>query len=251
MKDYSIKWKKGDLIKLGKVVSNFNKKIAAADKTNKENIDFLPDLKKFENIKDSITTRREFNRIINSLKRINKADALDLVYTKSGEEISMWELNETRIQARIRIRQLNKEIEAFQTSKTNNQLMGSERYGEIKKEIEDIKNIDLKKGYDFKKIMRSIQTKGTADWTFKMNIVFKNNYLEALKDYQNEPYYNELIKKIQDLNPNDFYNMIKDNNLIDFLNADWYRLDRNKYSNLLRELDIANIPDYNYGSYSE
>lgn len=248
MAESVIRWRRRDYAKLGRAVANFNKKVLKADKSAAQ---FLPELKNYKNVKDSIQTRREFNRIVNSLSRINKADALDLVFTKSGEELTMWELNETRIQARIRLRQLNKEIEEYKTEATNNQLMGSERIGEIKKEIEDIKNLETKKGYDLKKLMGSIQKKGTSDYEFKMNVIFKNNYLAALKDFENQPYYDELIKTIKSLNPNEFYQLMKDNNLIDFLSADWYRLDRNKYSNLLRNLDIADIPDYNFGAYEE
>lgn len=245
MADSVIKWRRSDYTKLGKAVANFNRKISAATKNkNVANIDFLPELKQYKNVKDAITTRREFNRVVNSLSRINKADALDLVFTKSGEELTAWELNETKIQARTRLRQLNKEIEEFQTS--NNNLMGNERMAEIKKEMFDIKNLETKKGYDFKKLVENIQRKGTSDWEFKMNIVFKNNYLEALKDYENQPYYDELINKIKNLNPTEFYNMIKENNLIDFLSADWYRKDKEKFGQLLYNLDIASDTEYEY-----
>ena len=245
MADSVIKWRRSDYTKLGKAVANFNRKINAATKNkNVANIDFLPELKQYKNVKDAITTRREFNRVVNSLSRINKADALDLVFTKSGEELTAWELNETKIQARTRLRQLNKEIEEFQTS--NNNLMGNERMAEIKKEMFDIKNLETKKGYDFKKLVENIQRKGTSDWEFKMNIVFKNNYLEALKDYENQPYYDELIDKIKNLNPTEFYNMIKENNLIDFLSADWYRKDKEKFGQLLYNLDIASDTEYEY-----
>lgn len=245
MADSVIRWRRSDYTKLGKAVANFNRKISAATKNkNVANIDFLPELKKYKNVKDAITTRREFNRVVNSLSRINKADALDLVFTKSGEELTAWELNETKIQARTRLRQLNKEIEEFQTS--NNNLMGNERMAEIKKEMFDIKNLETKKGYDFKKLVENIQRKGTSDWVFKMNIVFKNNYLEALKDYENQPYYDELIKKIKNLNPTEFYNMIKENNLIDFLSADWYRKDKEKFGQLLYNLDIVSDTEYEY-----
>lgn len=245
MADSVIRWKRSDYTKLGKAVANFNRKISAATKNkNVANIDFLPELKQYKNVKDAITTRREFNRVVNSLSRINKADALDLVFTKSGEELTAWELNETKIQARTRLRQLNKEIEEFQTS--NNNLMGNERMAEIKKEMFDIKNLETKKGYDFKKLVENIQRKGTSDWEFKMNIVFKNNYLEALKDYENQPYYDELINKIKNLNPTEFYNMIKENNLIDFLNADWYKKDKEKFGQLIYNLDIVSDTEYEY-----
>ena len=134
MAESQIRWKKSDYLRLGKAVANFNRQVIKADKANKMSVNFLPELKKYKNVKDSITTRREFNRVINSLSRINKADALDLIYLKSGEEISNWEYQETKRQAKILERNLQKEIEEY---KVKDGLMGNERIGEIKATLQN------------------------------------------------------------------------------------------------------------------
>lgn len=242
MADSLIRWKRSDYAKLGRAVANFNRQVIKQKKDN-INPDFLPELKKYKNVKDAITTRREFNRIVNSLARINKSDALNLIYLKSGQEISKWEYQETKRQARLLERSLQKEIEEYHVTKG---VMGNERIAEIKMKLNQIQSFENQPMENQEKIIKEIQKKGTSDWEFKMNITFKNNYLEALKDYENQPYYDKLVEKIRNLNPNQFYSMIKENNLIDFLSAGWYKLDKDKYAQLINTLDIGNLENYEY-----
>lgn len=242
MADSLIRWKRSDYAKLGRAVANFNRQVTKQKKDN-INPDFLPELKKYKNVKDAITTRREFNRIVNSLARINKSDALDLIYLKSGQEISKWEYQETKRQARLLERSLQKEIEEYHVTKG---VMGNERIAEIKMKLNQIQSFENQPMENQEKIIKEIQKKGTSDWEFKMNITFKNNYLEALKDYENQPYYDKLVEKIRNLNPNQFYSMIKENNLIDFLSAGWYKLDKDKYAQLINTLDIGDLENYEY-----
>lgn len=243
MATYPIKWRRRDFAKLGRAVANFNREVIKAREGNKLAVDFLPDLKEYHNVKNAITTRREFNRVINSLARINKADALDLIYSKSGEETTNWELQETRRQARLLVRGLQKEIEEYPTREG---IMGNERIEDIKIQIDKVLNFETAKAYDYKQIMKEIQKKGTTDWEFKMQITFKENYLQALTDYENQPYYEELIQTIKNLNPSEFYNLIKENNLIDFLSADWYKLDKDKYAQLINNLNVGKLKNYEY-----
>lgn len=124
--------------------------------------------------------------------------------------------------------------------------MGDEKIAENKVILQRLQEYETKKGYDYKSIMKEIQRKGTTDWEFKMQITFKENFLQALKDYENQPYYEELVKKIKNLNPTEFYETIKENNLIDFISAGWYKLDKDKYSMLINSLNIGSLEDYEY-----
>lgn len=243
MATYPIKWRRSDYAKLGHAVANFNREVIKAREGNKMSVNFLPALKQYGNIKNAITTRREFNRVVNSLERINKADALDLVYSKSGEEMTNWELQETRRQQKLYIRNLQKEIEDYPMREG---VMGNERVEEIKAKLETVREWEMQKKYEYKKLMNEIQKRGTEDWEFKMQVTFKENYLKALEDYENQPFYEELIETIQGLNPADFYEVIKNNNLIDFLSADWYKLDRDKYAQLVNNLNVGKLENYEF-----
>ena len=63
-----IRWKRGDFIKLGRAVSEFNKEIAK----NEQVIDSLalPEKVEYKDLRDSIMTREGLNYYIQSLKRI-------------------------------------------------------------------------------------------------------------------------------------------------------------------------------------
>lgn len=69
-KQYNIRWKQGDYVKLGKAVAEFNRKISKIQ--TEENKMYLPSFEKYEWQKENIKTRQEFNRVINSLKRFSQ-----------------------------------------------------------------------------------------------------------------------------------------------------------------------------------
>lgn len=64
----AIRWSRGDYIRLGKAVSQFNKEINK-NKTI-ENSLFLPDEINYKELRDSIQTREGLNSYVEGLKRI-------------------------------------------------------------------------------------------------------------------------------------------------------------------------------------
>ena len=56
-----IRWKKGDYIRLGKAVSDFNKRVKELESID---VDYLPDLKNYKDIKSEILSRNELNRVL-------------------------------------------------------------------------------------------------------------------------------------------------------------------------------------------
>ena len=59
-----IRLKRGDYIRLSKAVSRFNNVINTANELDMDN---LPDIQTYSELKSNITTRKELNRVINSL----------------------------------------------------------------------------------------------------------------------------------------------------------------------------------------
>lgn len=106
--EYKIKWKKGDAIKLGKAIADFNKKINRLQA--EEDALYLPEKLNYTEEKENITTRRELNRKIASLKRFQKEGAEALYTTKAGEELTKWERSELEKEKRIAERRLQKEL---------------------------------------------------------------------------------------------------------------------------------------------
>ena len=94
MAESKINWKRGDYVKLGRAVSDFNKKINRLK--TEENALYLPEEINYNVAKSGITTRRELNRIINSLKRFQREGAEELYTTEAGVNLSKWERRELR-----------------------------------------------------------------------------------------------------------------------------------------------------------
>ena len=85
-------WSRGDYIKLGKAVANFNRKVKRIE--TKENMAYLPDLLDYQKIKHTTSTRNEYNRILKYIKQFQNEGQEKLVklpsrnvHYKMGERI--------------------------------------------------------------------------------------------------------------------------------------------------------------------
>lgn len=215
MADSLIKWKRSDYIKLGKAVSDFNKKI---NKLNaEENKLYLPEKIEYKEAKENITTRRELNRLINSLRRFQKEGAEDLYTTQSGETITKWERRELGIQSRIAQIRLQNELKQLNTPNEEGYSrvqMGSIRAREIEAQLRNLKQIETKAGYEFKKLKSRLATQGQSDYSMKKAIVFKKNYIEEMKKYSHFDNYDLLMKKLNSItNPISFFEYVSQNEL--------------------------------------
>lgn len=75
-----IRWKQSDYIKLGKAIKAYNKKVENLQ--DEYSSSYLPSLIDYKEAKTSITTRKELNRLLNSLKQFQKENATDLYVTE-------------------------------------------------------------------------------------------------------------------------------------------------------------------------
>ena len=93
MADNLIRWKRGDYVKLAKAVNKYNKQV---NELQSKGIDYVPEVKNYQSLKNDIYTRKELNRIVNSLKKfsIETAKKVDL---PSGESMTSWEYKEIRL----------------------------------------------------------------------------------------------------------------------------------------------------------
>ena len=215
MADSRINWKRGDYISLGRAVSNFNKKIRELQA--EENKLYLPDEINYKEAKENITTRRELNRLINSLRRFQKEGAEDLYKTQSGEEITKWERRELGIQSRIAQTRLQNELKTLNEpteSGFSRAQMGSMRVREINAQIKNLKNIESAVGYEFNRLRERLSRMGTSDYTMKKAIVFRENYLKEMEKYSHFDNYEKLMKKLRSFtNPISFFNFVSQNEL--------------------------------------
>ena len=215
MADARINWKRGDYISLGRAVSNFNKKIRELQA--EENKLYLPDEINYKEAKENITTRKELNRIVNSLRRFQRKGAEDLYTTQAGENITKWERRELGIQSRIAQTRLRAELKTLNEpieGGFSRALMGSMRVREIEAQMKNLKNIEGLVGYEFNRLRERISRMGTSDYTMKKAIVFRENYLKEMEKYSHFDNYEKLMKKLKSFtNPVSFYNFVSQNEL--------------------------------------
>lgn len=95
MAESLIRWSRKDTAKLSYAIRQFNKK--RNELISDENALYFPDEIEYKEAKRNITTRREFNRYLNMIKRFSKEDATELYTTKAGEQMTKWTRRELRL----------------------------------------------------------------------------------------------------------------------------------------------------------
>lgn len=211
-----IRWKKGDYIKLGQAVSSFNKLVQQI------NEEYLPEIKDYKEIKERITSRKELNRVINSLKRANMENLLASRVLESGEEISQYEWKEINLSRRRALKNLQAEKESILSNRPSIG-MGDERLSEIRAIEESFSKLQLKTGADLKRLKERIYNVGRSDYKLAKDKLFMDNFYKALEGISNFQNY-ELLKKELDKikNPTRFYEYVKQSPILMDLFL-WYK----------------------------
>lgn len=216
MAQSQIRWKRGDYVRLGQAVAQFNKKINALQ--SEERKLYLPETINYSEQKENITTRQELNRVINSLRRFNLEGAEDIYKTEAGEEITKWERQELGIQKGIVTRRLTQELKELNTpmeSGYSRVQMGSVRAREIEAQLKNLEKLESKKGYEFERLRKRIHNVGVADYTMRKAITYRENYFLMLESYKSFDNYDKLVAKLESIkNPVAFYEFVSQNELL-------------------------------------
>ena len=210
MADNLIRWKKGDYVRLGRAINKFNKEVKALEK---EGYNYLPEVKSYQSIKENIYTRKELNRLINSMKKFTIETAKE-IETPSGLKLTSWEFKELKL-ARNRARK-------FLEGKLEQQELANPyaKYGLETKEIEQTKKTisslgrleTATPGFDLNRIMDRIKRLGSYDITMKKADQYRKNYMEALEHMSNYENYDLLKEKLESIkNPEQFYEFVSEN----------------------------------------
>lgn len=216
MADAQIRWNRSDYSKLSYEIRQFNLKIKRLQK--EENRLYLPETINYQDTKQNITTRKELNRIINSLRRFGEEGAEELYVTDAGQEITKWERKELGIQKGIATRRLNKELAELNTPNDQGYSrvqMGSVRAREIEAQLKNLGTLESKTGYEFERLKRRIQNIGTSDYGMRKAITYQENYFSMLESYKNFDNYEALYNRLKEIkNPIEFYDFVSQNELL-------------------------------------
>lgn len=204
-----IRFRRKDAGKLSYAVRQFNNKIRELEGIERE---FAPEELNYYDLKQNITTRREFNRVIKSLKRFTREHQEDIVKLDSGENISKWERHELNLASRRAEKTLTIELMKETQKPINVFGMKSNRIREIEATLKNISDVEKVTGTKFRRIKERIFALGTQDKNLKKAKIFKENYLKGLSDKQFKSFKNyDLFMKYINTNlknPLKFYDII-------------------------------------------
>lgn len=247
--DSLINWRRGDYIKLGKAVKEFNRIIDQFDSPENS---YLPSYKSYENLKEHITSRNELNRIIKSLKRANEENLLKKVELPSGATVSSWEYSELKKGQKRALRNIQSERETI-LSERQSIGMGEERLSELREAEETVTDVFNRTGGSLEYAKKRIELSGRLDYGISKDKLFMDNFYKALEGAKGFKNYELLEKKLSKIkNPTKFYEYVKQSPfLMDIFY--WYKnVDVNLYggfdsneeafdSSLLFHLDISEV----------
>ena len=210
MADSLIRWKRGDYIKLSKAVASYNRKLNAIDNNEAK---YLPSLKNYKQLKKTIMSRKEFNRVVKSLKRFNIGGAEDVVNLPSGESITKWEYHEVKLARNRALNKLREEgrgiIEA-DYYEAPSEKMGSKRLKEISRTIDRYEGLELQTGSNLKETIKSVMTQGRFDIDLVRFEQFRTNFMNALEEMSTYDNFEELKYKLEQIkNPEEFHDFIE------------------------------------------
>ena len=204
--DSLIRWKRGDSIRLGRAISRFNKII---NEIEVEERDVLPEIRNFKEIKENINTRKELNRVINSLNRANEENLKQTREYASGEALSAWEYAEVNKAMRRAMRNLESERAGILASRESIG-MGDERLSEIRAIENSLETLGSRKGAEFERVKGRIFSLGKSDYKITRDKQFQENFYKALEGISNFQNYEALKHELDKIkNPSKFYDYVK------------------------------------------
>lgn len=210
--DSLIRWTRKDRSRLDSAMKKFNREVRSLSSANIK----VPDTKKFSDLVQHISTRRELENVIDSLNAFNERTATTQVALQSGEKVSLYEYNEVSKRKEQAERNLYVELNKIQNDRMakQNKYMGEERISEIQETLETI--MDYTKDFDkFSQTASRTKSIGRTDYTFSRQVQFRRNFMKALDNVKNFEHYKDLKNELSKYrNPEKFYEYVKKSNVL-------------------------------------
>lgn len=186
----SIRWSKGDYIRLGKAVADFNRQIS--QNASEENKLYLPKQIDYQALKNDIKTRQGLNAYIQKLKRINMADSFALETLEGGETITRYQRRELQRSIATVIPTLEEGIKREQRETLIRQgedpdtgklkdYEKSENQKEYEAKLKDYKNLFNLSGERFKEVASQLNVNLTEK-KYRKAYQFRKNYMKVMKE---------------------------------------------------------------------
>lgn len=208
-----IRWRKEDSIKLQRAINTFNRNVRKLRKTE-ENLDYLPDIVSYNKLRKNIISRKEFNRVITSLRNFSKKGSGEIYELPSGQKITKWEYQEMIKSRGIAIRSLRKELVPLEEA-TKLNIMGNARLQEIKSTINNLNKLEETKGVDLELVKKRIKMYGEESYELRKAIQYRKNYMFSLSQMSSYDNYDKFVDRLEKIkNPIKFFEFISQSNIL-------------------------------------
>ena len=205
---------------LRKAVNRYNRKLRRIQKKyeNEDNV-MLPDLLNVRSLKEDIKTRKDLNNQLKSIERFMKRGSEELLPpNEAGVVLTKYQRNEIRIGIIRSKANLRKQIEKLEEIRvdTDNPSLNFARYrfktdeiSNLKTKMESLNNVNKRDKQGLRNLIQRIGKYSSQTRLHKQNIIYKENYIEALsKVFKYANGFDELIEKLEKIDPDEFYKMI-------------------------------------------
>lgn len=160
----------------------------------------------YQELKNSILSRKELNRKIRSLKEFLQEGAESIIQLQSGEKITQWEMNEYEKSREIRKKSLLRSIEQIDVKKHPVMLTSEVN---VINNISHMGQIEIKTGDNFKNLLNRVLKNGVLDYELKQSTLYQKNFYKTLEDCTKFKNYKLLEDKLKTIkNPIKFYEFV-------------------------------------------
>lgn len=201
-----IKWRDSDEEKLSRAVRNYNRKLDRLAKKQPYLRDMLPDRLSKRELKNRITTRQDFNRVVRSAERFSKRGAESLITNEAGFAITKYEKREVSYKLAVINRKRAEQLRRYEEMEVINQGKGtgikrgqmpSQRLAALKPKRF---NWDKMTRQHYEAFLKTLNKQAFDKYTQEMDAMYKWNYIKALKQVL-PPKYAYIIEKVKQMDP--------------------------------------------------
>lgn len=211
-----LRWKKGDYIKLGKAVANFNRQVSR--NTNTQNKQYLPQPIDYKQLKQNIQTRQGLNAYIQGLKRIDMPGGFTLEKLEGGAIVTRYQKAELERGRQQAIKELTRQINKIEQQKIKDlklkemsPSLKTDKQKGLETRLQDYVNLFKLSGATFEKRAAEVSLNQT-ELKYRRAYIFRENYMKVMEEkyseYENYDLFLEWANKRQ--NPIIFYEDLPD-----------------------------------------
>ncbi len=201
-KVYEMRWTDKDNDELYRVVKNFNQKRDYHFKQNAESRPYLPEKVSIKDIRSDVYSRRDFNIMMNKLKRFSRTGAEKIVSTKGGAITTAWGKRELKLETKaLNLRNLYRK-KKLDISVSKGNVTSAD---ELHLQPYDIKSIEKKSQKEFEMFKQAMDIKMQDIYMKEGFKSYKDNYITGIKSMLggNE----DLINLVESLGDEEFFHL--------------------------------------------